>query len=144
MAHPSPGVANPYLPTKGLRNILLNKADESFPEEVKVVDRRHPLYGQAFRVMRRLPFHCGNSRPSYEVEYRHGVTLLVPVAATEHPTDPDGLTKLSINALYDLLNVVECRYHDEHRTQSSLVDTAAEVETTGRRRSRRSSRGGLL
>ncbi len=102
------------------------------------------MYGRTFRVLGRLPYRSGNYRPSFEVEYRHGVTLLVAVAATEHPSDPGSSTKLSIGALCELLNVVECLHDDEHRAQNSLVDTAAEVETTGRRRSRRSSRGGLL
>ena len=130
--------------TKGSRNIPPNEADESFPEEVQVLDPCHPLYGRTFRVLGRLPYRSGNYRPSFEVEYRHGVTLLVAVAATEHPSDPGSLTKLSIDALSDLLNVVDSLYDDEHRTRNSLVDTAAEVETTDRRRSRRSSRGGLL
>jgi hypothetical protein len=41
--------------------------------------------------------------PSYEVEYRDGVTLLVPVTATEPPVPSAALTKLSMDALRDLL-----------------------------------------
>ncbi len=130
--------------SKVLRNIPSGEAHESFPKEIRVLDPRHPLYGQSFRVMGRLPFRGGNFLPSYEVEYRQGVTLLVPVAATECHTLPDTLTKLSIEALLDLLNVVDCRDHDEHRTRSSLVDPAADASTTDRRRSCRSSGGGLL
>jgi hypothetical protein len=142
--HPNQDVASRSPPAKGLRNIPPNEADESFPEEIRVLDQRHPLYGQTFRVIGRLPYRGGNFLPSYEVEYRHGVTLLVSVAATERPAGPVASTKLSIEALSELLNVVDFFCNDELRTQISLVDTVAGVKTTGRRRSRRSPRGGLL
>lgn len=80
--------------------------------------------------------------PSYEVEYRDGVTLLVPVAATEHPASSVAFTKLSMDALRELLNVVDYSDH-EHGTRSSLDDAAADPTTTDRQRDRRGSGGGL-
>ena len=136
--------ASRSLPVKGLRNIPPSEADESFPEEIRVLDPRHPLHGRTFQVIGRLPYRGGNFPPSYEVEYRDDVTLLVPVAATEHHAASDAPTKLSTEALCDLLNVVDCLDDEEHGTRSSLLDTAADVTTTDRRRSRRCSGGGLL
>ena len=80
--------------------------------------------------------------PSYEVEYRDGVTLLVPVTATEPPVPSAALTKLSMDALRDLLNVVGFNDH-ERGALKSLDDAAADPATTDRRRHRRGSGGGL-
>lgn len=125
------------------RNIPSRESDESFPEEIRVLDPGHPLYGQSFRVLGRSPHRGGNFEPSYEVEYRRGLTLLVPVAAVEHQDLPNARTKLSVEALYDLLNMVDCLHHHEHGTRTSLDDTAADPSKTDRRRYRRGSGGGL-
>ena len=134
--------ANPRLQTRGFRNTPSSKADESLPDEIMVRDLRHPLYGRSFRVVGRTSHRGGNFLPSYEVEYRDGVTLLVPVAATEHPASSAAFTKLSVDALQDLLNMVDCSDH-EHGTRSSLDDAAADLTTTDRRRYRRGSGGGF-
>ena len=94
--------------------------------------------------MGRSPYRGGNSLPCYEVEYRHGVTLFIPVATTERHAPPEIPTKLSVDALCELLNMVDCLDHHEHKTRSSLVDTAADATTTDRRRYCRGSGGGLL
>ncbi len=130
------------LKTRGFRNTPSGEPDESFPEEIRVLDPRHPLYGRSFRVVGRTSHRGGNFLPSYEVEYRDRVTLLVPVATTEHPASSVAFTKLSMDALQDLLNMVDCIDY-EHGTRSSLDDAAADPTTTDRQRDRRGSGGGL-
>ena len=44
-----------------------------------VRDPRHPPYGRSLRVVRRTSHRGGNFLPSYDVEFRDGVTLFVPV-----------------------------------------------------------------
>jgi hypothetical protein len=117
-------------------------ADESFPEEVQVLDPRHPLYGRSFQVLGRSSFRVGGSSPCYEVAYRDGVTLNVPVAAIEPLALPIEPTKLSIESLLDLLDVVEIEHH-EHGTRRSLDDAAGDAEAPDHRRHRRGSGGGL-
>ena len=107
-----------------------------------VRDPRHPLYGRLFQVVRRTSHRGGNFLPSYEVEFRDGVTLLIPVIATDSAALSPDPTKLSMDALLDLLNVVDCYDHDPG-TRSSLDDAAADPSTTDRRRHCRSSGGGL-
>lgn len=119
-----------------------SEADESFPDEITICDPRHPLYGRAFRVIRRTSYRGGNFLPSFEVDFQDSVTLLVPVAATDPHVFSAGATKLSIDALLDLLNVVESCDH-EHGARSSLDDAAADPSPTDRRRHCRSSGGGL-
>jgi len=140
--HPSPDVSNLFLPTKGFRNTPSSEADESFPGAIMVRDPRHPLYGRSFQVVRRTSHRGGNFLPSYEVEFRDGVTLLIPVIATHCATQSPDTTKLSVDSLLDLLNVVES-YNHEPGTRSSLDDAAADPSTTDRRRYCRSSGGGF-
>lgn len=128
--------------TRGFRNTPSSEADESFPDEIMVRNPGHPLYGRAFRVIRRTSCRGGKFLPSYEVEYRDGVTLLVPVTATEPPVLSAALTKLSMEALQDLLDVVGFMDH-ERGTRRSLDDAAADPATTDRRRHRCGSGGGL-
>lgn len=117
-------------------------ADESFPEEVQVLDPRHPLYGRSFQVLGRSRFRRGSSVPYYEVAYHEGVTLNVPVATTEPLAQLIASTKLSVDALRDLLNVVESEdYEDSARR--SLDDAAGDAEASDRRRHRRGSGGGI-
>ena len=80
--------------TKSYRNIPCSEADESSIDEIKVLDPRHPLYGRSFRVLRRSTHRGGNFPPSYEVEYRNGSSLLIPVAATEWHDSPNDQLKL--------------------------------------------------
>ena len=116
-------------------------ADESFPDEVLVLDPRHPLFGRRFQVLGRSLFRRSSSSPFYEVAYRDGVTLNVPVAVTEPCALLTYPTKLSVGALLDLLNVV-CLDH-EHGTRRSLGDTAGDAKAPDRRRHSRGSGGGL-
>src|SRR5882672_10999965 len=100
----------PSSPTcsKAYRNIPSGEADESPVEEIRVLDPRHPLYGRSFRVLRRLIQRGGNFPRSYEVEYCNGSTLLIPVSAIEYDHSENNQTKLSIEALHDLLSVIDC------------------------------------
>ena len=66
----------------------------------------HPLFGRTFRVLRRSVHRGGSFPVSYEVEYREGASLLVPVAATEVQIQAGNRTKLSVEALHDLISVV--------------------------------------
>ena len=128
---------------EGVQEYPSRESDESFPEEMTVLNPGHPLYGQSFRVLGRSPRRGGDFEPSYEVEYRRGVSLLVPVAAVEYRDLPNARTKLSVDALYYLLNMVDCIHHHENGTRTSLDDTAADPSKTDRRRYRRGSGGGL-
>ena len=116
-------------------------ADESFPEEVQVLDPRHPLFGRRFQVLGRSLFRKGSSLPFYEVAYCDGVTLNVPVAVTEPFASPTPPTKLSVESLLELLNVVNLDH--EHGTRRSLDDAADDAEAPDRQRHSRGSGGGL-
>ena len=72
-------------------------------------------------MIRRLVQRAGNYPASYEVEYYNGASLLIPVSATEHNVIRPNLTKLSIEALRDLILAAECLERDEHRSKGSLV-----------------------
>jgi hypothetical protein len=107
------------------------------------VDPHHPLYGRTFCVIRRLAQRGGNYPASYEVEYRNGVSLLVPVAVTEPNVISPNPTKLSIEALRDLIVAAECLQGDERRSEGSLGGTATGSSASDRGRRRRSSGGDL-
>jgi hypothetical protein len=94
-------------------------------------------------VIRRSTHLGGNFPPSYEVEYRNGSSLLIPVAATEAPNSANNQTKLSIDALQELISVVNCLDTDEYRSKKSLDDTAAGSTAPDCRRRRRGLGGGL-
>jgi hypothetical protein len=105
------------------------------------LDPRHPLYGRSFRVIRRSTHRGGNFAASYEVEHRNGTTLLVPIAVTEWHDSPNDRTILSIEALQELLSVVDCLYDHEREPKRSLDDTDANAAAPDRRRPRRSLGG---
>lgn len=108
---------------------------------VEVRDPHHPLYGRSFRVIRRTTPQGGNFPPSYEVEFRAGTSLLIPVAATAHYEKVTNQTKLSIEALIDLVSTADCLDAHEHRSGVSLGDTVAGTPAPDRRRRRRGSGG---
>src|SRR5260370_27359223 len=108
---------------------------------IEVLDPRHPLYGPSFRVNCRSAHRGGNFLPSYEVEYRNGVSLLVPVSVTDPYVIRPNQTKLSIEALHDLIVAAECLECDEHRSKRSLGGAAAGSSASDRRRARRSPGG---
>ena len=134
-------VASRCLPAKASRNIPSSEADESFSEVVQVLDPRHPLYGRSLRVIRRSSHRGGNFPPSYEVEHRFGTSLLVPISATEPQKPNANRTKLSIEALGDLLSAVEGLECDERGSERPLGDTAAGSTAPDHRRRRRSFGG---
>jgi hypothetical protein len=137
--------ANPSPRAKAYRNIPSSEADESSIDEIKVLDPRHPLYGRSFRVLRRSTHRGGNFPPSYEVEYRNGSSLLIPVAATEWHASPNSQLKLCIEALRDLVHAVDyLDRHDEDKSKRSLGNTVAGFEAAGGRRPRRRPGGGQL
>jgi hypothetical protein len=127
--------------TKAFRNIPSGESDESLVEVIQVLDARHPLYGRSFRVIRRSSHKGGNFPPSYEVEHRGGTSLLVPISSTEPHELSANRTKLSIEALCDLISAVECLECDERGSERSLVGTATSSTPADRRRHRRGSGG---
>jgi hypothetical protein len=128
-------------PTKVYRNIPSSEGDESFVEVVQVLDPRHPLFGRSFRVICRSSHRGGNFPPSYEVEHRGGTSLLVPISATEPHMPNANRTKLSIEALSDLLSAAECLECDERGSERSLGDSATGSKAPDHRRRRRGSGG---
>jgi hypothetical protein len=110
---------------------------------IEVLDPRHPLYGRSFRVIRRSTHRGGNFPPSYEVEHYHGSSLLIPVAVTEKRVLDANQTKLSIEALRDLVAVAECLDSHEYRPGRSLGDAVASTAASDRRRHGRDFGGGL-
>lgn len=106
-----------------------------------VRDPAHPLYGRRFRVVRRIANRGGNFPRSYEVEHGDETTLLIPVAATESRDPAENPTKLSVEALRDLISTAEQFFGDGDRSTRCLDDDAADAAATGDRRDRRGSRG---
>jgi hypothetical protein len=109
---------------------------------VTVQDQAHPLFGRTFRVIRQSVHRGGGSPLSYEVEHRDGVSLLVPVAATEPQGSMENRTKLSVEALHDLASLVEHLKHHDDRSERPVGHTAGGTAASDCRRSRRSAGGG--
>jgi hypothetical protein len=87
-------------------------------------DPTHPLFGRTFHVIR--PVQRGGNFPiSYEVQYRDGISLLVPVAATEPQDGIENRTKLSVEALHDLTSLVEQLELDADRSEGPLGHAAS-------------------
>jgi hypothetical protein len=106
-----------------------------------VLDPAHPLFGRTFRVIRWVQ-RGGNFPRSYEVEYRDGISLLVPVAATEAQIAAENRTKLSVEALHDLTSMVEQLELDANRSERPLDHAASGTAAPNRRRGGRGSGGG--
>ncbi|MER9972174.1 hypothetical protein, partial [Mesorhizobium sp. M0060] len=128
---------------KAYRNIPAGESDESSVEVVRVLDPCHPLYGRSFRVIRRVAHHRGNFPPSYEVEHRDGSTLLIPVTATQKYVEKANQTKLSVEAVRDLVAVAECLEGHDHRPQEPMGDAVTSFAASNPRRRRRGSGGGV-
>jgi hypothetical protein len=111
-------------------------------EEVTVRDPTHPLFGRTFRIIRRSVHRGGGFPVSYEVEYRNGASLLVPVAATEPLERMENRTKLSLEALHDLTSLVEQLEHHADRSEGPLGRATNGTAAPNRRRGRRSAGGG--
>ena len=82
-----------------------------------VQDPLHPLFGRTFHVIRQSVHRGGGFPVSYEVEYRNGASLLVPIASTEPQPPNENRTKLSVEALRDLTSLVEQHEHDADRAE---------------------------
>src|SRR6202043_3898913 len=108
------------------------ESHQSSTDVICVLDPRHPLYGRSFRVIRRSTHRGGNFPPSYEVEYRNGSSLLIPIAATEATVSANDQIKLSIGALQDLISVVDCLDNYEYEPKRSLDDTVASSTASDR------------
>jgi hypothetical protein len=93
-----------------------------------VADRRHPLFGRKFKVIRRV-FAKGNSPSFYEVEYLGTYRLLVPTAATEPSAVPENHTKLSLEALSDLILTAELIENGDDQSGRALGAAAGEPAT---------------
>jgi hypothetical protein len=104
----------------------------------------HPLFGRTFRVIRHSVHRGGGFAVSYEVEHGDDASLLIPVAATEPQYRPENRTKLSIEALQDLISVVEQLENHADQAGRPLSHAAAELAAPNRRRDRRSAGGGVL
>jgi hypothetical protein len=124
------------------RNIPSGESDESPAIEVTVCEPTHPLFGRTFRVIRRSVHRGGGFPLSYEVEYRDGASLLIPVAATEPRTSMENRTKLSVEALHDLTSLVEQLEHDANRSERALGHAAKGTAAPNPQRGRRSASGG--
>jgi hypothetical protein len=124
------------------RNIPSGESDESPAIEVTVCEPTHPLFGRTFRVIRRSVHRGGGFPLSYEVEYRDGASLLIPVAATEPRKSMENRTKLSVEALHDLTSLVEQLEHDADRSERPLGHAVNGTAAPNRQRGRRSAGGG--
>ena len=93
------------------RRLTLNSASTLFAtagpiQTVTVVDPRHPLYGQTFRVAVQ---HRSPREPlSFEVEHRDGIILRIAAAATDYayrppPSPRTTITSMAIRQLLGLL-----------------------------------------
>src|ERR1700676_43297 len=133
--------ANRSRRSRAYRNIPAGESDESSTEVIRVLDPRHPLYGRSFHVIRRSTHRGGNFPPSYEVEYRNGSTLLIPVTATEKYVRDTNQTKLSIEAVRDLVSVAECLENHEYRPKQAVGDAVAGFAASNCRRRCRGSGG---
>ena len=99
-----------------------------------MVDPRHPLFGRQFKVIRCLG-RVGNYLPSYEVEYFGNGRLLVPIAATVSSCATENRTKLSFDALRDLILTAELIENDKDQSARALGDAASELAPSDGRRS---------
>lgn len=124
------------------RNIPSGESDESPAIEVTVFEPTHPLFGRTFRVIRRSVHRGGGFPLSYEVEYRDGASLLIPVAATEPRMSMENRTKLSVEALHDLTSLVEQLEHDADRSKRPLGHAVNDTAAPNRQRGRRGAGGG--
>jgi hypothetical protein len=134
-------LSNRSLQAKSSRNIPSRESDESsLIEVVTIRDPRHPLFGRTFYVIRSVQ-RGGNFPISYEVQYRDGTSLLVPVAVTEPQDGVENRTKLSVEALHDLTSLVEQLEPDADRSEGPLGHVASGTAAPNHRGGRRSAGG---
>jgi hypothetical protein len=98
--------------------------------------------GRTFRVIRSSVHRGGGFPVSFEVEHGEAASLLVPVAATWLHNSMGDRTKLSVEALHDLIALAEQLENHADQTGRALGHAAAGASAPDRRRSRRRTRGG--
>jgi hypothetical protein len=98
-----------------------------------VVDPRHPLFGRNFKIIRCLD-RVGNCLPSYEVEYLGDYRLRVPIAATASSAAMENRTKLSLDALSDLILTAELIENGKDQSGRALGDAVSELAPSDCRR----------
>jgi hypothetical protein len=107
------------------------------------MDAAHPLSGKRFRLISIERSTCPES--CARVEWRFGLTLLLPLHVTnlgprrERPTTQ---TRLSIEALEELVATAEGSEGNAHRASGRLAQSAGRSPPCDRRRSRRGLAGG--
>jgi hypothetical protein len=112
-------------------------ADLAAPEEVEVTDPRHPLYRRRFRL---LSVVQGQRSVGFVfVEYRLDICLTIPLSATSlQAVVTDKVpTKLSLEALGDLLTVAGGTRGDVGRARRCLAKPAGKLAPAGLGGSRR-------
>jgi hypothetical protein len=130
---PHAPATNPALRPKAFGNTPSRESDESPLEEIMVADARHPLFGRKFKVIRCLG-RVGNCLPSYEVEYLGDYRLLVPIAATVSSAAMENHTKLSFDALNDLILAAELIENGKDQSGRALGDAVSELAPSDCRR----------
>ena len=108
--------------------------DDGAADEVVVIDPVHPLYRRRFRLVGIVRAGCSDGIA--RVEYRFGLTLLLPLPATSlwsGDTSRTAPTKLTRDALEELLTLAEA---SEEACPSSLETsgTACRRRFAGRSR----------
>jgi hypothetical protein len=106
---PAPGYPGPNAAGSSRQqvNAPSNKQSRPQPEEIEVIDPRHPLHGRRFRV--RSITRQLHSPGLVFVAYRDAVTLRIPLAATDLASCPGQLrgTKLSSEAIHEFLSLIQ-------------------------------------
>jgi len=125
--------ASRFRRAKAFGNTPARESDESPLEEIMVVDARHPLFGRKFKIIRCLGC-VGNCLPSYEVEYLNNYRLLVPIAATVSSAAMENHTKLSFDALSDLILTAELVENGKDQSGRALDDDVSELAPSDCRR----------
>jgi len=115
---------------------------EEVVTEVEVTDRTHPLFGRRFPILSITTPRQG-SGGYVLVSYREGMTLRISLLATSlAPSQPAGQTKLTLNALSDLISLAEqcevlCTANPQKSGSDCLPSSKPKSSTTCRRSSRR-------
>ena len=141
-ARASPSGANRSPQPKTFVNAPSAEGDGSFPDMIRVLDRRHPFYGRSLRVLGLYVRRSGNLPPSYVVEGHDGTKLHVPILAAQPATAMENPSKLSVEALLDLISLAEQLEDDGDCAPGPLADAACCPAATDRGERRGRSDGG--
>jgi hypothetical protein len=112
-------------------------------EEVEVVDLTHPLFGRRFALVSVTGalVSAGYAR----VQYRPGIVLMLRLPVTSlwpHPERRTLRTKLSIEALAELVGIAGESEGNVRRAQRRVAQLVGGPATAGRVGSRRRAAGG--